>query len=72
MYTVYIDVSLQALGLGYNCHQHYLESSGSDKLELAYQLLSRKLLLHLRYFHCWTFVHCLAVFIFGDFYEFFR
>ena len=33
--------------------------------------LSRKLLLHLLYYHCETFVHCLAVFKLGDFYELF-
>ena len=38
---------------------------------LACQLFSLKLWFYLRYYHCQAFVHCLAVFVFGDFYELF-
>ena len=66
-------VSLQALELSLTMlTEEEVRSQDQTSFNvLACQLLSHKLWLHLRYYHCLTFIHCLAVFVFGDFYELF-
>ena len=49
----------------YNAYRRRRQDS--DKLVLAYQLLSRILWLYLRYYRFKTFVNYRAVFVFGDF-----
>ena len=66
MYTVYVHwCKLTSLTLSSTL------SSGSDKLVLAYQLLSRKLLLHLHLLQLLNICTLRGCLIFGDSYELF-